>query len=248
MRKYLNRLCFLSCLLFFAGAANSVEVDNFPENCSEASTRYPLDGHIIRLGMVQMSYQGPVFSFPDRDEPDGLQEVEIADNVGLIGQNPNRNYSSLIKLGTPKGSFVVAQLFIGDDNLEPIVTCLSRVRPLSSYVWSDYGTSWRWLDPGVFRERLRWKKHSRWNWRKFNRSDVSDIRRKFRDRSESRRFKRADRDHKSEHIRNMKARQIKKADMPKSKPNRIIELAAKKAAAIKKKLLEEEAARKLKKS
>ncbi len=181
-----NKLLFSgACLLIFSSAARAVVVDGFPEACSEATVRQPLPGHIIQLGTVNATPEGLMFSFPDQNDPDGLQTIGLAENVGLIGQNPGIDLSQMIQNGTPSGSFMVAQVFIGDgqdEQAEPVVTCLSKFIPLSTYVPSYFGPEWSWLDRGIFIERLRFKRYHRWDWRRSHRRDSFDsVRRRFRD-------------------------------------------------------------------
>ncbi len=191
MNKFstVNKLLFSgACLLIFSSAAGAVVVEGFPPACSEATTNQALEGHIIQLGVINAGPEGLLFSFPDQNDRRNLQSIGLADNVGLIGQDPEQDFSEMIKQGTPEGSFLVAQVFIGDEQSEPVVTCLSRVIPITRFVPSDYGPRWSWLDRGIFIERLRWKRHRPWNWRKWWNRDFSSIRSRFRDSGRDRRW------------------------------------------------------------
>lgn len=198
MNKLLSgarKLLFSSaCLLIASNAAHSVAIEGFPEGCSDASTRQALPGHILRLGTINVGPGGLFFSFPDRNDTTNLQTVDLADNVGLIGQDPSQDISQMVRTATPDGSFVVAQVFIGDEQDEPVVTCISQMIPVTRYVPSDYGDDWSWLDPGIFVERLRWKRHSHWNWRGWWRRDFDRIRGDFRRSDRHRDFRRFRRD------------------------------------------------------
>jgi hypothetical protein len=169
LRKF--SLVFLSAgiyLSFNNAHAQSLEIDGFPESCSEATMRAPLDGHIIRAGTVGWTRYGWSFFFPDRNETRNLQRVDVAENVGRIGQDPDESFSDMIRARTPDGTFVVAQIFVGDSDNEPVVTCLSLAIPFRKFAPSYYlGRGWDWLGRDVFIERLKWKKYSKWNWRKW---------------------------------------------------------------------------------
>lgn len=178
--KPLGFRIFLLGIFLLPNFINAADIDGFPMLCSEANDRQALPGHILRLGMVNASYEGMYFSFPDQNDPSSLQQIGIADNVGLIGQNAEEDFSDEIKNGTPPGSFVVAQVFVADENAEPVVTCLSRAMPVTTYNPAYFGTAWTWLRPGIFIERLRWKRYRPWRWRNWYGSTFRSIRSNWR--------------------------------------------------------------------
>ena len=185
------RMSLLAIISLFALDISAAMVSGFPEGCSDASTSNALPGHIVRLGMVRQGPDGLIFVFPDRYDTRYLQTVEVAENVGLIGQDPYGDYSDVIRYSTPEDSFVVAQIFVGDERYEPVVSCVSQPIPLTRYYPSDYGSDWSWLDRGVFVERLRHHRHHRsWRWKKWWRRDFDSVRRKFRRSNSQRDFRR----------------------------------------------------------
>lgn len=156
-------------------------LDQFPMECSMASDREALPGHIIRLGFVNKTPMGRSLLFPDQRIGERLQRVGIADNVGVIGQDPDDDLSDMIKAQTPGGSFVVAQIFVGDETAEPVVTCISKPRMLSSYQPSYYGSDFLWLEPVVFRRWLKFERYDDWGWRRWYGRDFGLIRNKYRE-------------------------------------------------------------------
>lgn len=199
MRKiesfYLAFATFL-CLIGAPLKSQSV-MDIFPYECENASDREALPGHVLRVGFVaSTSSYGWSFFFPDQRISESLQMVPVAENVGLIGIG-EANLSEL-QLRTPPGSFVVGQLFVGDQNAEPVVTCLSRPILLTRYVPKYYGFANLWLDRGTFGTWLKYRKFSKWKWRDRWHRDIYSIRTKFSEyRSKHRdRYERRDRDRK----------------------------------------------------
>ncbi len=221
----IKSLCFKSIILsalVVPQLANAIDIDGFPAICSEANDRQALPGHILRLGMINASEEGLFFSFPEQNDPQNLQNVGIADNVGLIGQNPSDDFSEQIKVGTPPSTFVVAQVFVADENSEPVVTCISRPIPIRSYDPSYYGAEWNWLRPTIFFQRLRWKRFRPWRWRtwygdSFRRirsswrlRDRSRLERRVRDRDNDGIPDRLDRDRDGDGIRDSRERRLRR--------------------------------------
>lgn len=202
----------------------AAEIEGFPEACSDASTREPLPGHIIRLGSVNEGPNGLYFAFPDQNDTTNLQTIDLADNVGLIGQDPNQDLSEMIQNTTPSGSFVVAQVFVGDENQEPVVTCLSRVMPLTQYVPADFGPEWSWLERGYFYERLRYKKyHRHWGWKKWWRNKFHNLRDRYRkDYGDRYRFRDRDDRRRDRGDRQMIIRRDNKKNIGRDKDNKMI--------------------------
>lgn len=169
-------LLFLS---YSAGAQYYIE--DFPSECAYASDRIPLPGHIIRVGFVNYTPYGWSLFFPDRQDSVNLQRVSIAENVGIIGQNPFDDISQFVRMRTPEGMFLIGQIFVGDPNMEPVVTCLSPTRPLRSYNAGYYGADLNWLNRDTFRKWLGWRKYNKtWKWKKWWGSKFADVRRKFK--------------------------------------------------------------------
>jgi hypothetical protein len=178
---FIGLTLFCTLILTLGNSGYAQYLDEFPSQCAYASDREPLPGHIIRLGYVANSPYGWSFFFPDRRTSKTLERVNIIDNVGLIGQDPDEDFNDLIQARTPDGSFVVAQIFIANENQEPVVTCVSRIVPLTRYRPAYYGTSFVWLDRSTFGHWLKWRKYSKkWQWRKWWRKDFANIRKDFR--------------------------------------------------------------------
>lgn len=156
-------------------------LDQFPTECSMASDREALPGHIIRLGFINHTPMGWSLLFPDPRMSDKLQRVGIADNVGIIGQDPDADLSDIVRARTPNGSFVVAQIFVGDESGEPVVTCLSKPRMLSSYQPNYYGSEFLWLEPVAFRRWRSFERYDDWGWRRWYGRDFGLIRNKYRE-------------------------------------------------------------------
>lgn len=183
----------LSLAVFGISVNGQSILDIFPDECGNASDREPLPGHFLRVGFISSTAQGLAFFFPDQRLGQSLQMVPVAPNVGLIGYggvNPGE-----IEYRTPPGAFVVGQIFVGDQQGEPMVTCLSRPILLSRFVPRYYGFENSWLDRSTFGNWLRYKKYSRWKWRDRWQRDIYSVRTKFsdfRDRNRSR-YDRSDR-------------------------------------------------------
>lgn len=184
MRRY-NQFIKISLGLFLGLLSNanaqSVQeyLGEFPYMCSEASDREALPGHILRLGNLGMTRYGLSFFFPDQRDSQNLQMVSVLENAGIIGQ-PDQQ-PGLSMRSTPMGSFVVAQVFVGDPDNEPIVTCISPSIPLSSFDSGYYGTSFSWLDRPTLGYWLKYRKFNRWNWKRHWGRDLFDLRKRFRD-------------------------------------------------------------------
>jgi hypothetical protein len=139
----LNIITYVILVVFLGvSEAFAVRVEGFPDLCASASNTAAMDGHVLRLGMVRPNQpSGFVFVFPDHpkaaQEQKSLQAVPIADNAGVIGQS-----GPLAISPTPKGSFLVAQIFVGGDRPNPVVTCLSNPIPTASYNPSQYSPSY----------------------------------------------------------------------------------------------------------
>lgn len=194
---YLTKISLLACLL--AGNSNATFIEGFPSQCSLASTNVPLVGHILRLGFMQLTPYGWVFSFPDVQNTQYLSNVPIADNVGLIGQDPYADFSQAIFSETPEGTVALAQIFVAADGVEPIVTCVSELISLNTYMPGNYGADLSWLN----RDRLGYWFGRRnfgrnWDWQNRWGREFGEIRRKhrwFNERNPDRRFgRRIDRD------------------------------------------------------
>jgi hypothetical protein len=173
---------FSNFLLSFTLGAQGSIIEGFPEGCTDASTRDPLPGHIIRLGRV--ARDGMSFYFLDQNDSQNLQSVSIADNAGLIGQSPEQGSVELVRQETPPNSFAVAQILVGDQDMEPMATCLSMAMPLEQYVPDDYGPEWTWLPRTLLITRLRIDHYFRWdrtNWKRWWRNDFERTRGKWRE-------------------------------------------------------------------
>jgi hypothetical protein len=158
--------------IFFAACAGGIFADydyfdNFPAMCSEASNRHPLPGHIMRLGFVAPTSFGWSFLFPERNSTDMLERVSLLDNAGLIGQPPDQFFGDQIRMRTPAGYFVVAHIFVGDQNSEPVVTCVSGTIPAAQYQPSYYGEQYEWLTSQTFGAWLNFRKFGKWKWRRY---------------------------------------------------------------------------------
>lgn len=146
----------------------------FPYECEMASDRQALPGHFLRVGFVSNTNNGLAFFFPDERIQNNLQMVPIGENAGLIGIGAAD--LNMWRMTTPPGSFTVAQIFVGDQDAEPMVTCLSRPILLTQYVPMNYGYANVWLDRVKFGNYLKWRKYSKWNWRDRWQRDIYKIR------------------------------------------------------------------------
>lgn len=169
---------FLMILSLRGGSLMAQEgyLESFPYECEYATDREPLPGHMLRVGFISSTRYGWSFFFPDERIQSNLQMVGISDSAGLIGSGESLGEW---QMRTPPGSFVVAQIFVGDQEGEPVVTCLSRPILLSRYVPKYYGFSNIWLDRGKLGYWLKWRKYSRWGWRDRWQGDIYKIRNNF---------------------------------------------------------------------
>jgi hypothetical protein len=174
MKKLLLNSFLTSFFLLALSAHSQSFLDMFPDECANANDRDPLPGHILRVGFVASTDAGWSFFFPDQRITQNLQMVSIIENAGLIGLG----YDALpdLQFRTPAGSFVVAQIFVGDEQGEPLVTCLSHPILLTKFVPKYYGPANAWLDRDSFGYWLKWRKYSRWKWRDRWQKDIFDIR------------------------------------------------------------------------
>jgi len=177
----------MKCLKFLLGALllsaglQAVVVNGFPQQCALASERAPMDGHMLRLGHIAYTPYGWSFLFPDRQGVEALERVNVADNVGLIGQNPSANPGDSIRLDTPSGAFVVAQIFVGDPNVEPVVTCVSNVMAVNAFDPTIYGADFAWLSKELLWQLLDIRTYDiTWNWQAQWGSKIQEIRNQFK--------------------------------------------------------------------
>ncbi len=140
---------------------------NFPAMCSEAGPNIPLPGHVLRLGFVSNTPFGWSFLFPERHSESMLERVALLPNAGLIGQHPDQDFSAQMRMRTPAGLFVVADVFVGDPSIPPVVTCVSAPIPLLQYRPAYYGSSWNWLDANNFGRWLKFRKYGKWQWNRY---------------------------------------------------------------------------------
>lgn len=180
IKQYSPFLVAFTAVLIASYSARAEFLEEFPGECAYATDREPLPGHVMRLGFIGWTRYGWSFFFPDRRITNTLQRVYISDKVGLIGQNPEEDLSGEIRARTPNGSFVVAQIFVGDSNVEPVVTCISRAVLLERYRPSYYGAEFSWLNRGNFGRWLGYRKYSSWQWKKSWSRDFDNIRRNFK--------------------------------------------------------------------
>lgn len=192
--------------------ASNPYMDEFPSECAYADDKEPLPGHIIRLGFVGWTRYGWSFFFPDRRIDGRLQRAPVAFNVGVIGQDPEENLSHIIRARTPEGSFVVAQIFIGEENLEPVVTCVSRPISLARYSSAYYGPDFSWLDRWTFHRWLKVKKYSTWKYKKRWHRDFDDVRKRFKGWNRDDWRKKRDRDRHDNRHRNWRKDSIRDHD------------------------------------
>lgn len=154
-------------------------LDEFPYACSTANDREPMSpGHILQLGFITPTSYGWSFMFPGKGRSN-LLRIGMLDNAGIIGEEQFDNLNSLIRFRTPGSSFVVAQVFVGDEE-NPVVTCVSRPIALTSYTPSYYGNDFSWLDRASFGRWLGYRKFRNWNHRYHRDNRFKDIRVNFR--------------------------------------------------------------------
>lgn len=179
-KKTFVKIVVAALLANFAGGAYAFVddyLDGFPAACSEATPQMPMPGHILRLGFVSNTPMGWSFLFPEKYSRGMLERVLLLDNAGLIGQEPDADYGADIRFRTSAGQFVVAQIFVGDQNSEPVVTCVSTPVPLTQYRPDYYGSYFNWLDMSSFGTWLNYRKFGKWKWR--NHWNFGNLRSKF---------------------------------------------------------------------
>jgi hypothetical protein len=135
--------CFF---MFFLNEVMAVSIEGFPDGCNDAPLNQALPGHILRIGKVMQGpgQKGFFFVFPDQKDPKSLQSVDIADNAGVIG-------GGTLDLRTipPHGSFIVAQIYVGDEKKPPLLTCLSNPTPANQYDPRNYNPFPQEIDPNT---------------------------------------------------------------------------------------------------
>ena len=158
-------------------------LNDFPDECRYASSREPLPGHIIRLGFLAIQPQEPLlFFFPDSSSSQNLDKVPLADNAGELRVKNNPNSDKVVRDATPRGSYVVAQIFVGDASIAPMVTCLSDSIPLSLFDKQGYGRDLAWLTPPSLGKWLNWRDYNvKWDWQKLWSARFQEIRDNFQD-------------------------------------------------------------------
>jgi hypothetical protein len=98
----------------------------FPEGCAYASIYEPLPDSYLAFGRIDFMGSSWTFQYIDPKAGGPFVTADIAENVGTIGQDPEKNtVPSLVR--TPQDRFIVAQIFDRSYlGLNPIVTCLSQ--------------------------------------------------------------------------------------------------------------------------
>lgn len=155
--------------------------EHFSQMCSTATVTQAMPGHIIRLGALVTKDADTNFVFPDQNS-ENLQQVDVAEEVGVIGQDPSADMNPM---DTPMGSYVVAQIYVGEENQAPMVTCVSDPIPEQQYDPQVYGGTSSpaivVLDRAVFIDRLSYRDvYSPWDWRS-SWGDFAYIRRSYND-------------------------------------------------------------------
>ncbi len=179
--NFLTWLGVLAGILLSATNIHAVTVNGFPQQCAFATDRAPMEGHILRLGHINNTPYGWSFLFPDKQGMEVLDRVELADNVGLINQTPSVNPYDSIHTETPSGEFLVGQIFVGDPNLSPVVTCVSNVMAIESLDPTIYGPDFVWLNRALLGQLLDIRNYSiTWNWQPLWGSRIQEIRNNFK--------------------------------------------------------------------
>lgn len=142
---------------------NSMAVSLPDLYCADAMATERLPGHVLMLGRVVWDNGRMIFVFPQQDAQGELSQIPI-DDAGIIG---SEDYASMAMTGpTPMDSYVVAQVFLGEDeNQAPAVTCLSNPLPVARLNPGIYGAYYKWLTPDFFVKSFGYKKYRNWNWR-----------------------------------------------------------------------------------
>lgn len=178
---------FLCLLIIWSCSSMSMEGSNylnyFPDECLNASSKKALPGHILRLGfLASTSDEGMLFFFPDSPIAQNLDKVHLADNAGELKVQNQEDSDEVFRQATPRGSYVVAQIFIGDASIAPVVTCLSDAIPLSLFDKQGYGKDLAWLTPQLLGKWLSWRDYNpSWNWQKRWSARFQEIRDDFHD-------------------------------------------------------------------
>jgi len=166
-------------------------IKGFPEGCAYATLSEPLPNHILGYGRIDFMGSSFAFQYLDLSRRGAFQVAEVAQNLGLIGQNPEQNLSIDLMARTAQDRFVVAQLLDRSEfGLAPIVTCISPVffgtlTPGREIIFGrDYWTNYdrfqhyrhdsrryerykRWKNRWQHEEDFDWRKHWRdKNWHK----------------------------------------------------------------------------------
>lgn len=179
--NFSNLIKILGLTILFATSSQAIFIEGFPSQCAFAPTNMPMVGHVLRIGFVQWSAPfGWIFSFPDVQNAQYLSSVPIAENVGLIGQDPYADFSQAILATTPEGTVALAQIFVGATGMEPLVTCLSQVMPFEDYIPGNYGPDLNWLDRGRLGYWYTQRSFGRnWEWRDRWGGEFSRIRNRY---------------------------------------------------------------------
>lgn len=193
MKKKVCRLIFsllspVYILSVYSSIAHSELIQGFPEGCAFATLNQALPYHILGYGRIRWMGAGWAFQYLDQNVPGPFSIAAVADNLGMMGQNPEQNISMDLLARTPGDKYVVAQILDRSEmGLGPIVTCISPAffgeiipyRPIvfGQDYWSEYRRfrDYRWDDS----RRRRWE---RWKYRWNDR--IVDWRRKWREKRE----------------------------------------------------------------
>lgn len=166
-------------------------IKGFPEGCAYATMNEPLPGQFLAFGRISFMGSSWAFEYMTQTRSGPFQIAEVAQNLGLIGQDPEQNLSVDLMARTSRENFVVAQLLDRSDlGLGPIVTCISpvfrgRLRPGRPVIFGqDYWTQYdRFIE--YRRDPLRRNRWHRWQnrWRE---DGSQDWKRTWREKREHR--------------------------------------------------------------
>jgi hypothetical protein len=116
-----------SFLLVFSVMSRAELVEDFPEGCAWATMKDPLPYSFLGYGRIEYVADEYIFRYINNTN-NRFSIASVADNVGLIGQEPEQNLSRSLLALTSKKSYVVAQILDRSSlGLEPIVTCISPI-------------------------------------------------------------------------------------------------------------------------
>jgi len=176
----------------YSSALRAEMIQGFPEGCAFATVNEALPYHVLGYGRIRLMEAGWSFQYMDQSVPGPFSIAAVADNLGLMGQDPEQNIILDLIARTPEDKYVVAQILDRSEmGLGPIVTCISPA--FSGTIYSNrpivFGQDY-WLEYRKYRDyqwdnarKRRWDKlRNRWNDKVFDWRRHGKAKRNERDR------------------------------------------------------------------